>query len=225
MNNKKIKIVKNGPYLVSGDIPLSEMNIQINSLGNYYEKIRDIPVEGQYALCRCGRSKNMPFCDGTHHSVDFDGTLTASREPFKDQIKTFEGKNLLLEDAEPLCAIARFCHAGNEDVWTLVENSVDKNDEILAIKLATDCPSGRLVMVDKLTNQPIEPSFEPSIVVLQDPEKNCSGPLWVRGYVKVEDENGAPFEKRNRVTLCRCGKSQNKPFCDGTHIDIGFTDK
>jgi CDGSH-type Zn-finger protein len=48
------------------------------------------------------------------------------------------------------------------------------------------------------------------------------GPLLVRGGIPVESEDGRPYEVRNRVTLCRCGHSRNKPFCDGTHDQIGF---
>jgi CDGSH-type Zn-finger protein len=67
--------------------------------------------------------------------------------------------------------------------------------------------------------------FEPSIGVVEDPQIGVSGPLWVRGGIQVEAADGTPYEVRNRVTLCRCGASQNKPFCDGSHAAIGFTDE
>ncbi|MCJ7713336.1 CDGSH iron-sulfur domain-containing protein, partial [Candidatus Bathyarchaeota archaeon] len=51
-----------------------------------------------------------------------------------------------------------------------------------------------------------------------------SGPIWVKGGVIVESSDGTSYEVRNRQTLCRCGKSENKPFCDGTHIKAGFND-
>lgn len=51
------------------------------------------------------------------------------------------------------------------------------------------------------------------------------GPLWVRGGIPVESSDGATYEVRNRVTLCRCGRSSNKPFCDGTHKGVGFRDE
>jgi CDGSH-type Zn-finger protein len=41
----------------------------------------------------------------------------------------------------------------------------------------------------------------------------------------VVSGDGAAYETRNRVTLCRCGQSSNKPFCDGTHASVGFKDK
>jgi CDGSH-type Zn-finger protein len=48
------------------------------------------------------------------------------------------------------------------------------------------------------------------------------GPLWVRGGVRVVAADGTSYEVRNRTTLCRCGHSRNKPFCDGSHEDAGF---
>jgi hypothetical protein len=79
-------------------------------------------------------------------------------------------------------------------------------------------------MRDKQSGEVIEPAYEESIIVLQDLSGDCSGPLWVRGGVTIEDEEGTILEKRNRVTLCRCGESQNKPFCDATHVGIKFKD-
>jgi CDGSH-type Zn-finger protein len=46
------------------------------------------------------------------------------------------------------------------------------------------------------------------------------GPLWVSGGIPVARSDGQPFETRNRVTLCRCGLSGNKPLCDGTHRHV-----
>jgi CDGSH-type Zn-finger protein len=58
--------------------------------------------------------------------------------------------------------------------------------------------------------------------LVEDPAQICSGPLWLRGGIAVISSDGYQYEVRNRVTLCRCGASQNKPFCDGTHAAIGF---
>jgi CDGSH-type Zn-finger protein len=53
----------NGPYLISGTVRLTDVDG------------REIPHPDQMALCRCGHSSNKPFCDGTHATIDFDGTL------------------------------------------------------------------------------------------------------------------------------------------------------
>ena len=60
--------------------------------------------------------------------------------------------------------------------------------------------------------------------MVEDPALECSGPLWVRGGITVESKDGSSYERRNRVTLCRCGASSNKPFCDGSHASIKFDD-
>jgi hypothetical protein len=70
----------------------------------------------------------------------------------------------------------------------------------------------------------IEPEVKPSIGLVQDPQAGVSGPIWVHGGIPIEAADGTTYEVRNRVTLCRCGKSGNKPFCDGTHITIKFSD-
>lgn len=70
----------------------------------------------------------------------------------------------------------------------------------------------------------LEREFEKSISLVEDPQNKVSGPIWVKGGVPVESSDGSTYEIRNRVTLCRCGKSKNKPFCDGSHIDESFND-
>jgi hypothetical protein len=82
-----------------------------------------------------------------------------------------------------------------------------------------------LVTWDLTSREAIEPEFPPSIALVEDPHQGVSGPLWVRGGIEVIAADGTPYELRNRVTLCRCGQSNNKPFCDGTHASVGFSDK
>jgi CDGSH iron-sulfur domain-containing protein 3 len=54
---------EDGPYLVSGEVRLTDVDG------------REIPHPDPMSLCRCGQSGNKPFCDGTHLTIDFDGTL------------------------------------------------------------------------------------------------------------------------------------------------------
>ncbi len=86
---------------------------------------------------------------------------------------------------------------------------------------ACDCPSGRLVIIDKQTGKTIEPSLEKSIGFIEDQGIGVDGPIWVRGNIPVYSAEGKLYEVRNRVTLCRCGKSTNKPFCDSSHYPEG----
>jgi len=122
-----------------------------------------------------------------------------------------------LLDVVSLCADARFCdRAGG--AWDNTRDSDNQKSKMIALQEVFDCPSGRLVLKDKDGNY-LEPDFEPSIGLVIDPVFNVKGPIWVRGRIPVEAADGTLYESRNRVTLCRCGRSTNKPFCDGKHED------
>lgn len=214
----RIDITKDGPYLISGSVPLLQQSIVTNAEGeslDYHEDKR-FPPQQQYALCRCGQSANKPFCDGTHASLPFDGTETATREPYLEQAQTIEGPSLRLTDAEGLCAFARFCDPKGR-IWNLVQEPDNPQTRKIIEHEAGHCPAGRLVLWDLETGKPIEPKFEPSLVLIEDTDKEVSGPIWVRGGIPIVSSDGATLEIRNRVTLCRCGASANKPYCDGSH--------
>ncbi|GLZ77624.1 iron-binding protein [Actinorhabdospora filicis] len=218
----RIKVTGDGPYRVTGGVPLSRQTIGVDAQGQSVEW-REGPGFDHgdvYELCRCGRSGSKPFCDGSHERVGFDGTETASREPYLSQAGEQDGPEVTLTDAEPLCAFARFCDADGQ-VWNLVERPGHGDD---VVREAGNCPSGRLVAWNLAEREPYEPRLEKSIGVVEDPAQDVSGPYWVRGGVTVEAADGGEYEVRNRVTLCRCGASANKPFCDGSHAAIGFRD-
>lgn len=177
---------------------------------------KKLQIPENYSLCRCGHSNDKPFCDGTHLEVNFEGTETSNREPYEKIAKEIDGPTLKLKDAEILCASARFCHRGG-DIWQVILRSDDPKAKKNAIENACDCPSGRLVVIDKKTGKTIEPSLEKSIGLIEDPGVGVDGPLWVRGGIPVYSDDGKLYEVRKRVTLCRCGKSSNKPFCDSSH--------
>jgi CDGSH-type Zn-finger protein len=214
----KIQVLKDGPYLVSGGLPLSEQWIVTNEEGESldYREGKKYPAQAQYALCRCGQSGNKPFCDGTHKKAPFDGTETVSREPYLKQAETIEGPAVRLTDAESLCAFARFCDPKGR-IWNLVERTDDPEVRKIVEYEAGHCPAGRLVAWDRKTGEAIEPKFEPSLGLIEDTEKKVGGPIWVRGGIPVVGADGKTYEVRNRMTLCRCGRSGNKPFCDGSH--------
>ncbi|MCJ7768966.1 MAG: CDGSH iron-sulfur domain-containing protein [Dehalococcoidales bacterium] len=219
-NGFKVKVTENGPYIVTGGIPLSKQIIYTDDEGYSYEWREEerYPLKEKYSLCRCGSTKKKPFCDSSHLKNQFDGTETASRESYLNQAEKIVGPDLDLTDAQELCARARFCdRAGG--IWELTRQSDEPEAKRIAIQEAGNCPSGRLVVWDK-NGKAIEPVFEPSIVLVKDPQEGVSGPIWVRGGVQVEAADGTIYEIRNRVTLCRCGRSVNKPFCDSGHIEI-----
>jgi CDGSH-type Zn-finger protein len=223
INNPKtpmrIKVTKDGPYIVSGGVRLARESAIIGSDGEpeKWEKGPAYADRDTYALCRCGQSKNKPFCDGSHSKIAFDGTETAGRGASLEHAEKTVGPGLDLTWSPELCAVARFCHRG-EEAWGYTERSDDPVAKKTAIKEACDCPSGSLVAWDKATGAAIEPKWEPSISLIENPLDGTDGPIWVKGGIPIESADGFEYETRNRVTLCRCGRSENKPFCDGRHL-------
>ena len=73
----RVVVTKNGPYLVSGSVPMARQTILADQEGGseQWRESHPFPPQESYALCRCGHSANKPFCDGTHATIDFDGTL------------------------------------------------------------------------------------------------------------------------------------------------------
>jgi CDGSH-type Zn-finger protein len=224
----KIVVTPDGPYRVTGEVPLTEQVIENDDEGNAWEwrEGRRHGVPSTYNLCRCGRSATKPFCDRSHARVGFDGTETADRTPYADAAEVFEGPEMYLTDAPSLCSIAQFCDARG-DAWHLVEQSQDEGSREVLEHEATRCPSGRLVAWRGTARDggvPVEPEMPGSIGLVRGPGERVAGPLWVRGGIRIESADGTPYEARNRVTLCRCGESGNKPFCDGSHLRAGFRD-
>jgi len=221
----KIEVIKDGPYHVTGPLMMSKQIISVDEEGyskEWKEGQRYSDIK-ECDLCRCGRSKNKPYCDKTHKKIGFDGTETASNVKYIDRAERTEGPDLDLTDCEALCVSARFCDR-LDGTWKLTESSDDPESEKLAIEQACNCPGGRLVAWDKKTGKALEPNLEPSIGIIEDPHVGVSGPIWARGGIPVESADGEKYEVRNRVALCRCGRSKNKPFCDGKHR-AGFTDE
>lgn len=220
----RVTVSKNGPYVVTGDVPLATHTIVADTAGGSesWHEGAALPHSETYALCRCGASKNKPFCDGSHAKIEFNGAEAASRNTYASQARTLDGEKLSLTDAEALCAFARFCDP-NGQVWNQVRRTDDPSVARTFLNQVQNCPSGRLVAWDRATGEVVESELPISIGLVEDPQEKCSGPLWLRGGIPVIAADGFHYEIRNRVTLCRCGASANKPFCDGTHAKIKFT--
>jgi CDGSH-type Zn-finger protein len=221
--NCKIIVSKDGPYLIFGNLPLAKEAYDADNQGNpgTYEKGEIYPDKENYALCRCGNSSGKPYCDGTHAKIKFDGTETASDKKYLEQAETISGPGIDLTDAQDFCSAGRFCHKGT---WEHAQKSDNPKSKKIAIETACKCPSGRLVCWNKKTGKQIEDIFDPALSLLEDSAARVSGPIWVKGGIPLESANGTKYETRNRMTLCRCGKSSNKPFCDGSHLRAGFRD-
>ena len=126
----------------------------------------------------------------------------------------------LLDDDR--CAFARFCHTEDGNIWEMVRKSDDPRIRERVIRAACDCPTGRLVAVDKETGEPIDEVYEPEIAVLDDPQQEAGGPLFVKGNIPLYAADGERYEIRNRMALCRCGRSDEMPFCDAAHLTFEF---
>jgi CDGSH-type Zn-finger protein len=213
-----ITVTRNGPYIVKGTVPVAEQHIVVDKEGMSIEWREGKSFEhGEtFKLCRCGHSKTKPFCDDSHKAAKFIGTEVASREEYNDGVKLYPGPQLSLKDNERLCAFARFCDPAGQ-VWNLVEQTDQEGPRIQFLHEAGSCPGGRLVATDNEDGADLEPRLEPSIGLVIDTRAKVNGPLWIRGGIPIIAADGYAYEVRNRVALCRCGNSSNKPYCDGTH--------
>jgi CDGSH-type Zn-finger protein len=203
-----ISVTENGPYMVEGAVEIQD------ALGE------TVSNDGKAFLCRCGRSSNKPFCDGTHKKVGFDGAETADKGPIADRRDAYEAEEVTILDDRSVCAHAGECTDGLPAVWTLgVEPWIDQNaapaDQVKAV--IGRCPSGALSYAEPGSAEPSEGTLSPAI------EASVNGPYHVGGGIPVRSADGEAYEVRGRQTLCRCGGSSNKPFCDGTHWK-GFKD-
>ena len=123
-----------------------------------------------------------------------------------------------MTDDPSLCSQAGHCGDRFTNVWQMIGRTSDPEVKARLERMVELCPSGRLEYAPAPDAGSVEPDLGEGIAVTAD------GPLWVRGGIRVESADGHVYETRNRVTLCRCGASRNKPFCDGSHRRTGFRD-
>ena len=221
----RIEVRPDGPLRVSG-APLARVRRVLNEDGRpvEWERLGEIEAPDPYELCRCGRSRSMPFCDGSESEgaesgQGFDGTETADRGPTAGRRRSYGEGPLVLTDDPSLCASAGFCTLADTTAWELAQDTTDPDRRARVVAMVERCPSGRLqyhLLPDRF---PVEKEIPREVAVIED------GPAWVRGEIPVEGADGFEYEVRNRMTLCRCGSSRNKPFCDGSHLRVGFTDR
>lgn len=201
-----IECKSNGPYVVKNLEALS------NSKGD------SIPTKPVIALCRCGGSNNKPFCDGTHQKNGFSGAkLTDGRADKRDN---YQGQRISIHDNRAICAHAGHCTNGLASVFKYgSEPWIDPDGSTIEtiIETVRKCPSGALsYSVDGVENR--DQQREPAITVTSD------GPYAVVGGIHLIGQSWGQGASTEHYTLCRCGGSKNKPFCDGTHWSIGFKD-
>jgi CDGSH-type Zn-finger protein/truncated hemoglobin YjbI len=211
-----VMTAKNGPYLVT-NVPAVR-----TPLGER------LSVPPQLALCRCGASSMKPFCDGTHASNGFTDDKDPNRVP--DRRDTYLGQQLTIFDNRGICQHSgrctdRLATAFRTDQEPFVAPSGARMDEL--VRAVRDCPSGALSLAfdgdEARSLVDWHGRRERAIEISQD------GCYRVTGGVPLVDATGADVHRAEgsspeHYALCRCGHSQNKPFCSGMHWYVEFRD-
>jgi CDGSH-type Zn-finger protein/truncated hemoglobin YjbI len=212
---QEIRCAHNGPYLVTNA-----------------ERVRDwlgqeISVTPQTAFCRCGESGIKPVCDGACATNRFRDRKHRKRVP--DKRDTYDGVQLTVYDNRGICQHSGFCTDRLNTVFhtqgAFVTPSGGRMDEI--IRAVRDCPSGALSYaidgVEARAQVDWDNARDPTIEVSKD------GPYRITGGIPLTGADGEPVKRAQgssleHYALCRCGHSQNKPFCSGMHWYIEFND-
>jgi CDGSH-type Zn-finger protein len=222
MTDQKITINENGSYFVQGNIPLVRKS-QISSEHGEpmtWQKTTELDTEESYILCRCGQSSNKPFCDQTHRKVEFDGTETARTDTFEERKRIHKGStDIVIKRDYSICADSGFCGTRLSTIRDLAKQTDESITRAQIMAMIERCPSGSYTYALSEGDADIEADLPRQIAVTTEMTSDgpIAGPLWVTGNIVIERADGQPMETRNRVTLCRCGLSKNKPLCDGTH--------
>jgi len=181
------------------------------------------------ALCRCGASKNKPFCDGTHSIIGFStdnkdiGSNSGEKKITKNKRKDYVGKKITIHDNRIICSHAAACVNNLPSVFKLnsrpwIEPDAAEVNKIIDTVLK--CPSGALSYSIDSIEYGDQNDRNPMVTVSKDGPYIITGSIGLIGN-NIQFGDGASKE---HYTLCRCGASQNKPFCDGMHGSINFSD-
>lgn len=201
-----IDVMENGPLIVKGLERLT------NSRGEA------MPTKASIALCRCGGSQNKPFCDGAHKSNGFSGAREIDKP--LDRERDYVGTSVTIHDNRTICAHAAHCVNELESVFKKGGRPwiEPDGDTVEAIdKVIHRCPSGALSYTVDGVRGP-ERERDPEVRIYRD------GPLHMVGRISLNVEEGLQPPDAEQYTLCRCGASKNKPYCDGSHASAGFED-
>ena len=187
-----VTVIDDGPLKISGD------DVRVRFCG------APIETDGDVYLCRCGESKNAPFCDGSHSKTGFVG----QSEPRQSRpVRVWEGKTIRTFFNPNACMHVFYCKPLKELRERELAGDADAAAEIAEV--VASCPSGAL-------------SFESSSVEAPSGDSAAEIEIMEGGEVRVKcafEINADLLERQtaDRVTLCRCGLSKNKPWCDGRH--------
>jgi CDGSH-type Zn-finger protein len=208
----KLACLPNGPYYLLNDMtPAAVPNLR-RANGEPCASVRGV------ALCRCGGSANKPFCDGTHGTNAFTDQKTA--DDTRNRRVSYTGKRITIHDNRGICAHAGVCTDRLKSVFRMrqepwIDPDAASAEEI--IETIAKCPSGALsYTIDSVEYRDHE--REPMVTITND------GPYAITGGIELIGVAFGEGASKEHYTLCRCGASKNKPFCDGSHWAVGFRD-
>jgi CDGSH-type Zn-finger protein/ferredoxin len=176
----------------------------------------DIRAKETVFLCRCGESRNKPFCDGTHVASGYTDKNVCTN----DRLENFEATGITVHFNRSICSGAAECvrnlpavfESKSEDWIHPAAASVEE-----VVETVRKCPSGALTFtIGGETAVKQEKAVSIRIV------KN--GPYEIKGPVEMDTPRWSVNASQTNFTLCRCGRSRNIPFCDYSHGEQGWDD-
>jgi CDGSH-type Zn-finger protein/ferredoxin len=204
----RISLMPNGPIMLSAEgEPFPVLRSAIGA---------DIQPEKNVFLCRCGESKNKPYCDGTHATVGYRDENRCAN----DALLTRTAPGITVHFNRSICAGAGECVrtlpkvfiSGAKD-W-IQPDQADVADVIATVRR---CPSGALTY-----------TLDGRIVKRDETEVSVrivrNGPYEITGPVEIDTPKWSANASPTCFALCRCGRSSNAPFCDYSHGEQGWQD-
>ncbi|MEM8618321.1 MAG: CDGSH iron-sulfur domain-containing protein [Actinomycetota bacterium] len=214
-----IQTAPDGPYLLHGPTVIRSAEYVYSEHGEpmTFSFGDGSAVDDMVALCRCGESANRPYCDGSHQASEWDPNDGDPEGTYEERARDKagpDGSSYAMLDDTKLCMHAGLCGTARQTVWQMLPDTGDSEVRGTVARMVEKCPSGRLTNV--FDGRAVEQALPQEVNVVP------GGPLWVTGGIAVSRADGTQMERRNRVTLCRCGASERKPLCDGSHTKIEF---
>jgi CDGSH-type Zn-finger protein/uncharacterized Fe-S cluster protein YjdI len=139
----------------------------------------------------------------------------------KKQLKRYYSDDIEVYYSRERCIHYAACVRGLPSVFNTRERpwvNLENSDPNAVADVVLRCPTGALHY------ERLDGGVQESIPEVNAIIASKDGPLYVRGNVTIVNPQGEIILEDTRVALCRCGSSKNKPFCDNSHLDIGFSD-
>ena len=137
----------------------------------------------------------------------------------KPKIREYQGKDIIIQYEVKRCIHFEACVRSLPAVFNQHQRPWIQPGETPAediVQAVLRCPTGALHFVRQDGGEEEQPPAKNTVTFTAD------GPLYVHGNLELHDMQGNLLHKDTRMALCRCGQSQNKPFCDNTHLETGF---